>query len=233
LTSQNNLESKFESLVAQLSIPENLEKLYRHGIHQIFTLLHGDHPHMTYYDYNPHNYGLRLLTPFYGGSFDRHTCIQDYSDIDAYFLYKDLTPDKDLSGEDLFNKILSQIDFLQQTSYYYRGYTDDFPRIKLLRDHHLRHAVPIEVDFQRERFKLDCIPAIQLNSENDLLIPHYEETTKVNPTKDYNALRRLNVKYNGRITKFILLIKYWNEINEHILKSYLIERLVEKIFSEH
>ena len=58
-----------------------------------------------------------------------------------------------------------------------------------------------------------------------------EQAKLVNPKLDMKALSKLNKLREGNATKLILLLKYWNIYWDKPLKSYLIERLVEYIFS--
>lgn len=77
---------------------------------------------------------------------------------------------------------------------------------------------------------MDCVPSIE-TPNNYLVIPNGEKTNKkVNSRLEEEALSRLNKKHEVKDTKLIRLIKAWNYRNNKLLKSYLIEILVEKIF---
>lgn len=55
---------------------------------------------------------------------------------------------------------------------------------------------------------------------------------KLNPKLEEQALSELDKKQNGKITKLIILLKYWNFNWGKPIKGYLIERLVEYIFEK-
>ncbi len=57
-------------------------------------------------------------------------------------------------------------------------------------------------------------------------------TKKVNLKLEEQALSKLNKMQNGKITKLILLTKYWNFNWGKPIKGYVIERLVEYIFDK-
>ncbi len=89
MTNKINIEQKFEELIANLAISDAVEKIYRHGILHLFYLIKdrfvgGRYVSHSWFDgIEP----IALSTPFYGGSFDRHTNIRGISDIDVYFVY--------------------------------------------------------------------------------------------------------------------------------------------------
>ena len=136
----------------------------------------------------------------------------------------------DITGDLLMNRLISQLRKIVNNSILYSGY--NLPTINIKRDPPYRHAIPIVVRYKGYTYNVDCIPAIKVNNTNDLIIPHFSNVTKINPTKEENGLSRINKKHQGKPTKLIRLIKYWNNAKGHVLKSYLIERLVQKIFKD-
>jgi len=210
-------------LIANLAIPEEIINLYKRGIKELTNKIIEQK-----YQYR----GLSLLTIIYGGSFDRHTYIRNSSDIDCYFIFHNFNKDPPTGRTLLYCLYENLVDYMELSNKFYWGISIYSPFLEFARDPPYLHAIPIFIQFSGYKYKVDCIPAIKLNNNNDLLIPEGKKRTYVNPTKEENALKKVNRKHNGRATKLIRLIKYWNEIHGHKLKSYLIERLVEKIFSE-
>ncbi len=128
-----------------------------------------------------------------------------------------------LTGNLLFELIYSNIKTFQ---YYYAM------KMKLLKNPPYGHAIPIRLDDNGTSILLDCIPAIELPN-GYLTIPHgMRGTKKVNSNLEELALSKLNKIQEGKITKLILLTKYWNFNWRKVLKGYLIERLVESIFDK-
>jgi len=102
--------------------------------------------------------------------------------------------------------------------------------VKILKNPPYGHAIPIRMDLSGSSILFDCIPAIELPN-GYLVIPNgMGNTKKVNLKLEEQALSTLNKKQDGKLTKLILLIKYWNFTWGKVLKGYLIERLVESIF---
>jgi hypothetical protein len=205
--------------------------------------------------------GLVLQNPFYGGSFKQHTHIAGISDIDTYFIYlygkldlpydttsyicpsildidrvnaHKLNYEDEITGKILLDTCYYQLKKLEHNSLDWTGRRPKNQiRVEFQWGPPYRHAIPIRVYFRGLTYLMDCIPALKLNNNNDLLIPNTEEdTTKVNPTKLSNALKKLNRKNDGKGSKLIRLLKYWNERWNHDLKSYLLERLVMKVFQK-
>ena len=95
------------------------------------------------------------------------------------------------------------------------------------------HAIPIELHYQNKILKMDCIPAIELPNDF-LLVPNgWNDQKKINLKLEERGLKKLNTKHQGNGTKLIWLLKFWNWNWQKLLKSYVIQRLVEEIFMEH
>jgi len=85
------------------------------------------------------------------------------------------------------------------------------------------------MDYQSISILFDCIPAIELPN-GYLIIPNgLGETKKIKPKLEEQAHSKINQKQNGRITKLVLLMKYWNFNWGKPIKGYIIERLIESI----
>jgi len=95
------------------------------------------------------------------------------------------------------------------------------------------HAIPIRLHYQNKILKVDCIPAIELPNQYLLAPDGWNYIKKVNQKLEENGLSRINKKHNGRATKLIWLLKYWNWYWDKPLKSYVIQKLVEEIFMEY
>jgi hypothetical protein len=170
---------------------------------------------------------------WYGGSFDRGIFIKNRFDIDIYFVYSKQNSynfwntasnqQNRITGDLLFELIYSNL----KSFHYYHGMD-----MKLLKNPPYGHAVPIRMDYPGNSILFDCIPAIEL-PKGYLVKPNgLGGTKKVNPNLEEQALSKLNKKQDGKISKFILLIKYWNFTWGKPLKGYIIERLVESIFNK-
>ncbi|MBN1803501.1 MAG: hypothetical protein JW891_18470 [Candidatus Lokiarchaeota archaeon] len=171
---------------------------------------------------------MELLHFNYGGSFDRHTLIRKHYDVDAYLVYVEkgyagnFVSNRVNRGSQLFVMLRTHLDILKNR------YNVD---MEILKDFPYAHAIPIRIYFNDSQSSdFDCIPAIKYN--NDVLrVPNGMNDLKfVNPNLDLRALSAINKLRNGKATKLILLLKYWNIHWGKPLKSYVIERLVEQIF---
>jgi len=81
---------------------------------------------------------------------------------------------------------------------------------------------------------LDLVPAIDLHEDGNLLIPNtIKNVIKVNPTKEENALKKLNNRTDGKGTKMIRLVKAWNNYWQGKIVSYLLVGLVMYIFKDN
>lgn len=65
--------------------------------------------------------------------------------------------------------------------------------------------------YTNQVIKMDLVPAIDLHEEGTLLIPNTaKKVVKVNPTKEENAIQKINKRMNGNGTRMIRLVKAWN-----------------------
>ena len=104
--------------------------------------------------------------------------------------------------------------------------------MKLLKNPPYEHAVPIRMDYPGNSILFDYIPAIELPNGYLVKPNGIGGTKKVNPNLEEQALSKLDKKQDGKISKLILLMKYWNFTWGKPLKGYNIERLVESIFEK-
>lgn len=104
--------------------------------------------------------------------------------------------------------------------------------MKLLKEPPYRHVIPIRMDYQGISILYNCIPAIELPN-GYLIIPNgLRETKKIKPKLEEQTHSKINRKQNGRITKLVILMKYWNFNWGKPIKGNLIEHLVEFIFDK-
>jgi len=104
--------------------------------------------------------------------------------------------------------------------------------MKILKEPPYGHAIPIRMDYLGISVLFDCIPAIELH-DRYLIVPNGTGgTKKYNSKLEEQILSEFNKKQNGKITKLIILLKYWNFNWGKPINGYLIERLVEYIFDK-
>ncbi|MFX1327971.1 MAG: hypothetical protein ACFE91_07485 [Promethearchaeota archaeon] len=227
----NKIHIKLDKLINSLTIKENQKTLLRKKTDDFYNGLKNvcqyQMPYWSDIYLSRESYQYTLERFWYGGSFDRGLFIKNRFDIDIYFIFKKentYPPEQNhLTGSLLFELLYS---YLKTYQYYYEM------KLKLLKDPPYGHAIPIRIDHQNISILFDCIPAIE-NPNGYLVIPNgMGGIKKVNPNLEEQALSKLNEKQNGKITKLILLTKYWNFNWGKPLKGYLIERLVESIFDK-
>ena len=224
---------KFEQLINSLTIKENQKTFLRRRSNQLYNDLR--RASLNRKSSGPviitsMSWNLYILERFwYGGSFDRGIFIKNRFDIDIYFVYRENkvmpwnSSSQNLTGRYLFDLIFTSLKKYQ--SIYNQN-------LKLLKNPPYGHAIPVRLDYKNISILFDCIPAIE-KPFGYLIIPNgMGGTKKVNLKLEEQALSKLNKKQNGKITKLILLTKYWNFNWGKPLKGYLIERLVEYIFDE-
>lgn len=232
----NKIHNKLEQIINSLTITENHKTYLRKKVNKLYNDLKRASLNRIFYgkiltslvDSNPYT----LDRFWYGGSFDRGIFIKNRFDIDIYFVYKEnkvipwVTPSRyhtNLTGRHLFEFISFS---LKQYQYLHRE------KLKLLKKPPYGHSIPIRMDYNNISIHFDCIPTIE-KPNGYLIIPNgMGGTKKVNLKLEEQALSKLNKKQNGKITKLILLTKYWNFNWGKPLKGYLIERLVEYIFDK-
>jgi len=230
--SVKNTNNRLEQLIDSLSITEGREKYLRHQIVYLERVV----KEASKINYNPTENQIEILSNsleiirfWYGGSFDRGVHINEGFDLDIYLIYslvkghekKHKLGVKSLSGEILFNILYDDLEAVQRNKN---------PNLIIPNKAQFKHAIPIELEFNNQAIYVDCIPAIEL-PEGYLIAPNgWKGAKKVNLLLEEQALSKVNQKTNGRATKLILLLKYWNWNWEYPLKSYVIQRLVEEIY---
>ena len=224
----NKIDNKLERLINSLTITENQKIFLRQKVNNLYNELKNISQNQisywsTFYSsINSYEYTLERF--WYRGSLDRGLFIKNRFDIDLYFVYRIYSNEQNsLTGRQLFEMLYSNLKAYQS------NYRVD---MKLLKEPPYGNVIPIRMDYQDISILFDCIPAIEL-ADGYLIIPNgIEGTKKENPKLEEQALSKLNKKQNGRITKLIILIKYWNFNWGKPLKGYLIERLVKVIFDK-
>ena len=230
--SVNNIHNRLEQLIDSLSITEGRETYLRHQIVYLERIL----KEASKINYNPPENQIEILSNsleiirfWYGGSFDRGVHINEGFDLDIYLIYslikghekKHNLGVKSLSGEILFKILYDDLEAVHRNKN---------PNLIISNNVQFKHAVPIELEFNSQTIYVDCIPAIEL-PDGYLIAPNgWEGAKKVNLLLEEQGLSNVNKKTNGRATKLILLLKYWNWNWEYPLKSYVIQRLVEEIY---
>jgi hypothetical protein len=239
LIGNKNLQERFENFISSLSIPryirvdiqkailrlvDNLKKVTDPKIFPIQQIRSG----ITRV--------IILSGHQFGGSYDRGTFVRNASDIDVYLVYEEQSAmEKLIKTLNAKNKSLSKE---------YRGeillktLRHQLKKIRLsirrdleVRNPPYRHAIKTKMRYASKNIKLDLVPAINLHEDGNLLIPNtINNIVKVNPTKEENALKKINNRNNGKGTKIIRLVKAWNTHWQGKIVSYILERLVMEVF---
>jgi len=228
---ENKIHNRLERLIASLIITENQKSFLQEKANDFFNKLksisQNQIPYWSslYLSKNIYQYTLRRF--WFGKSLDRGLFIKNRFDVDIYLVcgQNNTYPNKqnNLTGSLLFELLYSHLKVYQ---FNHREH------MKILKEPPYGHAVPIRMDYQGISILFDCIPAIELH-DRYLIIPNGTGgTKKLNPKLEEQALSELNKKQNGKITKLIILLKYWNFNWGKPIKGYLIERLVEYIFDK-
>lgn len=227
----NKIHNKLERLIDSLTITENQKNFLQEKANNLFNKLKSISQNLTLYwstlylSKNTHQYSLERF--WFRGSFNRGLFIKNRFDVDIYFVYRknNTYPNEqnNLIGSLLFELLYSNLKVYQ---FNYRE------KMKLLKEPPYGHIIPIRMDYQGVSILFDIFPAIEI-PDRYLIIPNGKGgIIKVNPKLEEHALSKLNKKQNGKITKLIILMKYWDFNWGKPLKEYLIERLVEFIFDK-
>ena len=226
--SKKYTEHWFEQLIDGLTIKEGKEKYLKNQVNYVDKKL-GDVsqrtsniPQIPIQEFSDAVYTKGF---WYGGSFNLGIYIKENFDIDIYIIYKEndgyYLNLKNLDGECLFTTLYEDLATI---------HNDINKNLIILNPLPQTHAIPIELHYQDQILKMDCIPAIELPN-NQILVPDgWNAQKKVDLTLEEKKLKKLNSKHQGNGTKFILLVKYWNWHWKKPIKSYVIQRLVEEIF---
>jgi hypothetical protein len=236
------IHNRLERLINSLTIKENQKTFLQRKTNEFYDELKKisqyQMPSWSNIFISSDKYTLERF--WYGGSFDRGIFIKNRFDIDLYFIYcyessqitivpsvnlwRNYPNEQDrITGDLLFELIYSN---LKSFNYYHES------DMKLLKDPPYGHAIPIRMDYPGNSILIDCIPAIELPNGYLVKPNSVGGIKKVNPKLEEQALSKLNKNQNGKITKLILLIKYWNFTWGKPIKGYIIERLIESIFDK-
>ena len=225
------IHKRLERLIDALTITENQKPFLREKAFNFHNKLKKISqnliPYWSSLYLSKDTYQYTIERFWFGRSLDRGLFIKNRFDVDIYFVYrKDNSypiEQNNLIGSMLFELLYSHLKVYQ---FNYREH------MKLLKEPAYGHAIPIRMDYQGISILFDCIPAIELPN-GYLIIPNgLGETKKIKPKLEEQAHSKINKKQNGRITKLILLMKYWNFNWGKPIKGNLIEHLVEFIFDK-
>lgn len=216
--SNKKINHRLERLIDRLSIKDGKERFVKQQVKLFFG-------NLSNIEFN----NFFLFQYWNGGSFSRGIALKKRFDIDIYFIFRNRTfnglfNQQSIYGAVLFNMMLD----------YLEAFSDDYPgEVTFLREPPYSHAIPIKLHLGKQSLTIDCIPAIEDESEGYLIIPDSKDSAKkVNRNIEQKALSKLNKLHDGKVTKLILLIKYWKITKNRHIKSYLIERLAEQIFKD-
>lgn len=230
--SANNIHSRLEKLINSLSVEEGRKKYLKNQTNYLKKKLRVVSRQKFEDPQSPIekiSNSLEVLAFWYGGSFDRGVFINNGFDIDIYPIYKPINKSKfeknfgisSLTGEILFGILYYDL---------WEIYNNINPNLTILKEPPYNHSIPIRIVFEGQTVDFDCIPAIEL-PDGILTAPDgIDSVKKVNLNLEEKGLSKVNKKHNGKATKLIYLLKYWNWNWDYPLKSYIIQRLVEEIF---
>ena len=220
-----------EGLIDSLTISENQKLFLREKAYSLYNGLkmisQNLIPYWSSLYLSKDTYQYTLKRFWFETSFDMGLFIKNRFDVDIYFIFgkNNTNPleQNHLIGSILFELLYSHLKVYQ---FNYREY------MKILKEPPYIHAIPIRMDYQGISILFNCIPAIELPNEY-LIIPNgLGDTKKIIPKLEVQTHSKINRKQNGRMTKLILLIKYWNFNWGKPIKGHLIEHLVEFIFNK-
>ena len=239
MPANNNINERFENFISSLSILRHFRlNISRANLKVVKNL--PTTKNQIIFPIQNSNKKLRNVIKLqghqFGGSFDRGTNIRNISDVDAYVLYDELPTMERLSIALQKLKPDTHIDYrgavLLKTLHHQLKKIRLSIRRKLEIKHPpYTHAIKINMRYGNQVIKMDLVPAIDLHEGGNFLIPYTTKNTmKVNPTKEENALKKINKRTDGRGTKMIRLVKAWNNHSQRTFISYILERLVLEVF---
>jgi len=228
---ENKNHNRLERLIKSLTITDNQKDFLQEKTDTFFNMLKSISQDLTpywsslYLSKSTYKYTLKRF--WFRNSFERGLFIKNRFNIEIYFIYSknNTSPNEksNLIGKQLFELLYSN---LKVYEFNYRE------NMKLLKLPPYGHNIPIRLDYHSISILFDCVPSIEL-SNGDLIIPNgMGGIKKISPTLEEKALSKLNKKQNGKITKLIVLMKYWNFNWGKSIEGYLVERLVESIFNK-
>ncbi len=234
-----NIQERFENFISSLSIPKYIRvDLQRAVLKLVENLKKVGNP--IIFPIQQTRSKIRntmfLRGHKFGGSYDRGTYIKNISDIDVYVVYEEQPAMERLKkAMDTIKKGSSQ-DYrggilLKTLRYQLKKIRLSIRRNLEVRKPPYRHAIKTKMRYANKNIKIDLVPAIDLHEDGDLLISNTnKKVVKVNPTKEENALKKLNNRTEGKGTKMIRLVKAWNYHWQGKIVSYILERLVMQVF---
>lgn len=220
-----------ERLIDSLTISENQKLFLREKAYTLYNGLKKISqnliPYWSSLYLSKDTYQYTLKGFWFEASFDMGLFIKNRFDVDIHFIFgknnTDSLEQNNLIGSILFELLYSHLKVFQ---FNYRKY------MKLLKDPPYIRAIPIRIDYNSISILFNCIPAIELPN-GYLIIPNgLGEIKKIKPKSEIQTHSKINRKQNGRITKLVLLMKYWNFNWGKPIKGQLIEHLVEFIFDK-
>ncbi|MHA1660230.1 MAG: nucleotidyltransferase domain-containing protein [Promethearchaeota archaeon] len=239
MTGNKNIQERFENFISSLSIPKHIRvDLQRAVLKLVENLKKVGNP--IIFPIQQTRSKIRNVVVLrghqFGGSYDRGTYVKNFSDIDVYVVYEEQPAMERLKkAMDATNKGSSQEYkgeiLLKTLRHQLKKIRLSIRRDLEVRNPPYRHAIKTKMRYANKDIKMDLVPAIDLHEDGNLLIPNTNKrVVKVNPTKEENALKKLNNKSDGKGTKMIRLIKAWNNHWQSKIISYILERLVLEIF---
>ncbi len=221
----SSINHRLEQIINRSTISEQDKTLIKGAINGFFSKLKDryidDENWFWRFTKDLSSFHVKPVQFTYGGSFDRGVLLKNWFDVDLYVVFKISHATPKITGKLLFTLL--------------------YPPLKsvanLLRESDFHHSIPVEYCCWKYDFitglplKLDCVPAIVKNGDYLVIPSGYNKVKTVNPNLEVTALKHLNKKTDGGGTKLILLLKNWNDYWNRPLKSYLIELLVEEIFT--
>ena len=153
----NNINHRLEQLIDRISIKKG-KKSYIQGQVKYLTRhlkIISSEPLQVYYNSYYPSLDYKFIQFNYGGSFDRHTCIRQRYDVDAYLVYNKknnlwstLTQTSIIGGQ-LFEMLRNHLE----------TFKDNYNvKLVILKESPYTHAIPIEIDFKEKILQVDCIP---------------------------------------------------------------------------
>ena len=170
------------------------------------------------------NMEKRIITSYLSGSYSRDTAIRPLSDVDIIVVI-DPSHWRDMLDE-WFNLNPSPEAVLAS---FERAIRYRYPESSI---RHQRRSIGIQLD----HIRLDVVPAIQRDNENEIYIPDIEKGGWLisAPKTHADLATSLNRKFQGRFIPLVKLLKLWNSNLPETaqFKSFAIETLAVRVFSK-
>lgn len=239
MTGNKNIQERFENFISSLSIPRHIRSdIQKEVLKLVENLKKVVNP--IVFPIQQTRSKIRNIIVLrghqFGGSYDRGTYIRKASDIDIYVVYEEHPPMERLKkamnakNNDSAQEYRGEI-LLKTLRHQLKKIRLSIRRNLEVKNPPYRHAIKTKMRYANKNIKLDLVPAIDLHEDGNLLIPNtIKNVIKVNPTKEENALKKLNNRTDGKGTKMIRLVKVWNDHWQGKIVSYILERLVMQVF---